>query len=247
MAWTCLTVSALGVSVATLQPHIQGSPVLPVSPCGRSPRLGQQLLSMSMFGDKPDNWWGAPPAGNRDAAYRAQLRALRSPGHLQSQRPAINRPRSTTADSEPPPVAHKFEAAWVVIFNAGQRNEGVYTQVQDGGEAAVVAFEFNDDAEEFARSLFSKGFDLGTPSFWSAGQMTSFCHASGFDVSVVPRGTLPEPPSNSGHPDDIGNGSGPERSASNTARRDEYNEYRGWLDALFILDPNCDEDDCIIR
>merc|ERR1712110_583064 len=128
--------------------------------------------------------------------YRAQQRALRKTSNPQSSA-AVN--RLHWAAQSQPSMAYKLEAAWVLIFNVGQRDEGVYTQTQHNQGTSVLAFECTDDAHRFAQFLLSKDYYLATPIYWSAGRLTTFCRTAGFDVSMLTRGTVPMPPSKRHH------------------------------------------------
>ena len=88
------------------------------------------------------------------------------------------------------------DTAWVLIFNAGKSNEGVYTLQgrSKASSAYVLAFERTDDAERFALQLQGEGFDLATPLCWDARQLEAFCEAGDFEVSLVTEGTLITPP-----------------------------------------------------
>jgi hypothetical protein len=89
-----------------------------------------------------------------------------------------------------------LETAWVITFNAGQHDEGVYTHSHiEHGLTSVLAFECSDDADRFAQQLLTKGFDPSWPICWSADRLMTFCHTTGFEVSIVPKGTQPRPPS----------------------------------------------------
>jgi len=138
----------------------------------------------------------------------------------------------------------------VLIFNAGQDNEGVYTLEGERGPAAILAFERADDADRFAQSLVSEGFDLATPSRWNAKRLTEFSLSGGYGVELVPLGTLRRPPATNEyhtnhspqkphpgpHPD---NGDYLGREDPHTA------EYRMQLEALLPHNPdNCGDDDC---
>ena len=143
-----------------------------------------------------------------------------------------------------------LEAGWVMIFNAGQPNEGVYTHTSDEG-SAVLAFECTDDANDYAQLLLAKGFDLAVPLFWSADRLSTFCQAAGFEVSVVPRGTMPMQPSNQYDPmndfNHLGGAGRKEESMFESAqRRDEHTSNQKWLENLFHQ-PDCGDDDCKLR
>ena len=159
---------------------------------------------------------------------------------------AIDRLHQAAHPPEPSAMVDGLEAAWVMIFNMGKPNEGVYIH-----EASVLAFECTDDANHYAQLLLEKGFDLAVPLLWSADQLTTFCHTAGFQVSVVPHGTLPMPPSNHYEPmnefDQLGGTGHQGESAFESAqRRDAYTANKMWLEELFYQ-PDCDDDDCVLR
>ena len=211
------------------------SPVVPPAPSARH-RLGQP--SMQMPGDRfgADGWRDDRFSG-RSAAYRAQQRAMRGPGPSNHQ--------------SPPAMVNGLMSAWVMIFNAGQPTEGVYTQMQDGG-SAVLAFECTDDANHYAQLLLERGFDLATPLHWSADRLTTFCRTSGLEVSIVPRGTVPMLPDNHFEPsnevDQPGStGQQGESMFESARRRDAYTANRKWLEDLFYQPNECGDDDCVLR
>ena len=72
----------------------------------------------------------------------------------------------------PESVLSNIDAAWVLIFNLGQQDEGVYTLQGRHAQpsAYVLAFEHSDDAERFAELLSADEFDLATPLRWDAAQ-----------------------------------------------------------------------------
>merc|ERR1712083_42317 len=149
----------------------------------------------------------------------------------------------------PPPLVQGRKAVWVLVFNAGQHDEGVYTHTQeDQGVSSVVAFDCTEDALAFNEVLLTKGFDAAKPLLWGADRLMRFCRSAGLEVTVVPRGNLPATPHE--RQDQPHFGGDPERMypGDGTGRRDQYFEYRNWLEALFPLRPeNCSDDDCIIR
>jgi len=112
-----------------------------------------------------------------------------------SLRNAIER-ASTTRLGSPHSVLQGLDSAYVLIFNAGQQDEGVYTLQGRAAQANayVLAFELNDDAGRFAQLLQAEGFDLATPLKWEVDTLAKFCSAGSFEVSLVPKGTLITPP-----------------------------------------------------
>jgi hypothetical protein len=230
-------------------------------------RLGQVFMGMM------DEWGPGPRGGRRDemwsAEYRAAMRQKRgyqpppaamSP-HSGYQPPpaAMSGPPSAyqppAAMSRPPSVI-SGEAAWVLIFNEGRQNEGVYTLqgLSGSAPASVLAFEHVEDADRFAHALHAEGgFDRPTALRWMAGQLATFCDDTGFALEFVPRGEMPIPPSkNEYDPDtmDRGQAGDSERKypGDGSGRGDPYIAYRLRLEALFPQRPiNCaDEEDCIL-
>ena len=184
----------------------------------------------------------------RNAEYRREMRKRRAP-----QQPA--------AQPTPPPIID-LASAWVLIFNSGQRNEGVYT-LQAMASSSVLAFESTDDANRFADLLINKGFDRATPVCWDTDKLTSYCHAADFKVELVPRGNVPTPPPKNEY--DPGTQAAPERAyaggdsgrldpytgyrypGGGSRRLDPYTSYRLRLEALFPQKPDdCADDDCTL-
>jgi len=93
-------------------------------------------------------------------------------------------------------VLQGLSSAYVLIFNAGRQDEGVYTLQARVSQARanVLAFELDDDAKRFAQLLCADGFDLATSTAWEAGTLDKFCTTGSFEISLVPKGTLIMPP-----------------------------------------------------
>lgn len=145
------------------------------------------------------------------------------------------------------------DGAWVIIFNVGQDNEGVYTHTRSQAATSILGFECEQDAHHFAPELLANGFGVGTPVHWSAAQLSRFSHTAGFVVSMVPRGTQPAPPSNTAAPQ-LGDqpepptDRAPMQPEDRPMRRDDpYISYRLWLEDLLMQPDDCGDDDCIIR
>ena len=79
-------------------------------------------------------------------------------------------------------------SAWLLIFNEGLDNEGIYTLQCKDSPIRVLAFEHAKDATEYSVRLAANGFDLATPCCWEAPQITHFVEELGYEVSFVPRG-----------------------------------------------------------
>jgi hypothetical protein len=96
--------------------------------------------------------------------------------------------------------------AYVVMFNAGRSNEGVYTlEKQVGGSVAqLLTFENTEDAGHFVQQLRREGFNVvgsqGSVSLdarafmWDARKIAQFCQSSYFEVALVPSGEKLSPP-----------------------------------------------------
>jgi len=92
-------------------------------------------------------------------------------------------------------LLNENDAVWVLLFNPQQHDEGVYTlQGRADSRTYIVAFEQGDESERFAQMLQAEGFDLATPTEWSAVQVATFCERAGFEISLVPKGALLLPP-----------------------------------------------------
>jgi len=88
-------------------------------------------------------------------------------------------------------------AVYVVIFNEGTENEGVYT-IQSTGEPSkthLLTFENLGDADRFANLLQGQGLDqLGKPLMWESATIVEYCEACEYAVTLVPVGTVFTPP-----------------------------------------------------
>lgn len=234
------------------------------STCGRSAHpLMQYNNHDNLFGpgdglDHLHDRWNSPGLGNYGAAFRAQQRALRNAGPYRQHPPPPQLPHhphhpQQFFDSGPGPTQSDAATSWVLIFDEGRPNEGVYTHTLGGGRPAVLVFECEDDADRFAQSLLGQGFDLARPLAWSADDLTAFTRQAGFEVNRVPRGVQPPPPKN--HFLDEPSGDAAMRMRDGRMLRhdpapshgDAHTGYRMWLEDLLHLPDDCGDDDCILR
>jgi len=85
---------------------------------------------------------------------------------------------------------------FVLIFNAGMPDEGVYTL--QGRETSldtyVLGFELKDEADRFATLLEAQGFGMPDALLWPTEQVSDFCQVAEFGLSFVPQNTLFMPP-----------------------------------------------------
>merc|ERR1712060_905001 len=85
----------------------------------------------------PNSWMRHSGPGERSAEYRARQRSQRGPGHHQpppttradwmhsAPSPSWATPSWVNYKPPPPPLVQGRKAVWVLVFNAGQHDEGV--------------------------------------------------------------------------------------------------------------------------
>jgi hypothetical protein len=144
----------------------------------------------------------------------------------------MNLHRPSAHCGPPERVLRGLKAAYVLIFNAGMADEGVYTlQGQAAAASAyVLAFELTDDADRFAQLLMAEGFDLATPLLWETNQLSAFCEAGEFEVSLVPQGAMITPPTKNEYDNDAFNRV---EGADAYAGLDAYAQQRATFERLF--------------
>ena len=114
--------------------------------------------------------------------------------------------------------------AWVLIFNQGKKNEGVYT-ISKSERSSILAFESVSDATRFAHVLAASNFHLASCVKWKALQISIFCELNNFNVTILPPGALFTPP--------------------DTNEFTLSDDFRDRLELLFPQEPdNCSDDDC---
>jgi hypothetical protein len=96
--------------------------------------------------------------------------------------------------------------AYVVVFNAGRPNEGVYTLEASvgGSKGQLLTFENAEDAYRFASQLQGEEFTVvgnesrvsleAQPFTWDSRRIEHFCQGSDFEVALVPSGGMITPP-----------------------------------------------------
>jgi hypothetical protein len=84
--------------------------------------------------------------------------------------------------------------SWVLLFNAGREDEGLYTLQGQQRGTYVLAFENQDEASRFAMLLQADGFDEPAPTAWQKDQLSEFCAMAEFGLSFVPSDALLVPP-----------------------------------------------------
>jgi hypothetical protein len=109
--------------------------------------------------------------------------------------------------------------AYVIVFNRGQENEGVYTlEASAGGpKGQLLTFENTEDANRFASLLQGEDFTVvgnrgrvsleAQPLMWDSRRIEHFCQGGDFEVALVPSGGMITPPEkNMWDPERFGDG-----------------------------------------
>jgi Protein of unknown function (DUF3110) len=76
---------------------------------------------------------------------------------------------------------------FVLIYNAGKDNEGIYTQ-KVGDRDKVLMFESEDDATRYALMLEAQDFLEPTVEAIDAEEVEEFCQSAGYDWEIVQNG-----------------------------------------------------------
>merc|ERR1719463_644410 len=122
-----------------------------------------------------------------DSAYRDLSHAI-----WRESENTKNRVRNGPAET----VLSHAQAVYVLIFNQGMENEGVYTlQSPSQSKPHLLTFENSGDADRFANLLQGQGLDqLGKPLKWESATIVEYCGACEYAVTLVPAGTTYTPP-----------------------------------------------------
>jgi hypothetical protein len=135
---------------------------------------------LRMSASDPEQW--------SDSDYSALSRAI-----WRESENTKNRVRTGLAET----VLSHAQAVYVVIFNEGTENEGVYTLQSQGDprKTHLLTFENSGDADRFANLLQGQGLDqLGKPLMWESAKIVEYCEACEYAVTLVPVGTVFTPP-----------------------------------------------------
>jgi hypothetical protein len=96
--------------------------------------------------------------------------------------------------------------AYVVVFNRGTANEGVYTLESSvgGSKGQLLTFENTEDAIRFTSLLQGEEFSVvgndgsvsleAQPFMWDTQRIEQFCQGGDFEVALVPSGGIITPP-----------------------------------------------------
>jgi len=140
-------------------------------------------------------------ASSQTSARQAVAPQMCSYDRLSSEFQRLANQRTGTVFGEPRSLLrqHKADSAWVLLFNPGERTEGVYTlQGRETPGAPhgtyVLAFEEQEEASRFAMLLQAQGFDLAFATKWTSELLGDFCDTADFDLGFVPDAALLIPP-----------------------------------------------------
>ncbi|MEM6836081.1 MAG: DUF3110 domain-containing protein [Cyanobacteria bacterium P01_C01_bin.120] len=84
---------------------------------------------------------------------------------------------------------------YVLLFNAGTDNEGIHS-LQANGRNTVLMFEDEDDATRFGLMLEAQDFPTPEVEAFEQDEIEEFCQEAGFDLRLIPAGSLMVPPDN---------------------------------------------------
>jgi hypothetical protein len=109
--------------------------------------------------------------------------------------------------------------AYVLVFNRGTPNEGIYTLEGSAGgsRGQLLTFENTEDANRFASQLEGTDFTVvgnesrvsleAQPLLWDSRRIAHFCQGGNFEVALVPSGGMITPPEkNMWDPERFGDG-----------------------------------------
>ena len=140
-----------------------------------------------------------PPRSDRDRRDRRDGESLssrpRSPPREDSRDASRPVPRTVYGDADDVLREEKVEAPWVLIFNKGREDEGMYTlqgreTPEKGSGTFVMAFERQEEASRFSMLLQAQGFGMPTATSWASEELSDFCASADFGLGFVPTGAL---------------------------------------------------------
>jgi len=136
----------------------------------------------------------SPPSRPRDGDSISSRPTLRDAPP--SSRPV---PRTVYGEAEEVLREQSVQESWVLIFNKGREDEGMYTlqgreTPEKGSGTFVMAFARQEEASRFSMLLQAQGFGMPTASAWSSEELSDFCMTADFGLGFVPHGALVFPP-----------------------------------------------------
>ena len=125
---------------------------------------------------------------------------------------------------------------FVLLVNAGTDSEGIHT-IQMGGRNKVLMFESEDDASRYALMLEAQDFPTPDIEAFEQAEIEEFCDEAGFDLRLIPAGSLMVPPDNkveatAWHPDGEYEEDAPPIADESRLSNEELNDIRQRLEKL---------------
>jgi len=125
---------------------------------------------------------------------------------------------------------------YVLLFNAGTDNEGIHS-LQANGRNTVLMFEDEDDATRFGLMLEAQDFPTPDIEAFEQAEIEEFCDEAGFDLRLIPAGSLMVPPDNkveatAWHPDGEYEEDAPPIADESRLSNEELNDIRQRLEKL---------------
>ena len=133
----------------------------------------------------------SPPSRPRDGDSISSRPTLRDAPP--SSRPV---PRTVYGEAEEVLREQSVQESWVLIFNKGREDEGMYTlqgreTPEKGSGTFVMAFARQEEASRFSMLLQAQGFGMPTASAWSSEELSDFCMTADFGAHRFPLSLLP--------------------------------------------------------
>ncbi|MGQ9865156.1 MAG: DUF3110 domain-containing protein [Pseudanabaenaceae cyanobacterium] len=82
------------------------------------------------------------------------------------------------------PTYDRGRKLWVLLYNVGSDNEGIYTRWENGRNR-VVAFVQEDDAIRYAAMLEAQDFPYPQVEALAQDELEAFCQEAGLETIVV--------------------------------------------------------------
>lgn len=125
---------------------------------------------------------------------------------------------------------------YVLLFNAGTDNEGIHS-LQANGRNTVLMFEDEDDATRFGLMLEAQDFPTPDIEAFEQADIEEFCEEAGFDLRLIPAGSLMVPPENKveatdWHPEGDYEEDAPPTADESRLSNEELNDIRQRLEKL---------------
>ncbi|CAM9804531.1 unnamed protein product [Ascophyllum nodosum] len=123
-----------------------------------------------------------------------ELNRRQAEEEMARQRPSFSMQAGEAFMAEQMMLRQKLLKAYVLVYNQGQAEEGVYTLFVEGRNV-LRAWEEKTEAARYALMLRTEDLPLGKPTELRMMEIISFCKENGVGLELVPRGRGLQPPS----------------------------------------------------